>query len=158
MPDENEGDVFRRTSYRPVYQEPAEPVQKEVNEDTAAQEQDEASVQEEQADIRPESASVQADPELLPENLRSRPLRKVTLGGISPRMAERMRQQAEEEQAEASGEKKPARPSGSGLFSAIGRGAKSIVPKRAAREENREEYEQGETSYAENPEENYEED
>ena len=161
MPDENEGDVFRRTSYRPVYQEPEQDVQEETaQEEETSSEQDEAPVQEEtRREEEPDNDFVQADPETLPDNLRSRPLRKVTLGGISPQMAERMRQKAEDAQAEASGEKKPARPAVSGLFSAIGRGAKSIVPKRIAREENWEEEEpaQEETPYEENYEENYDE-
>lgn len=156
MPEEKEGDVFRSTSYRPVYQEPEEekPVENEKPEEDAQPEK----VEPEKSESAPEEKPrVNADPESLPENLRARPLRKVTLGGISPQMAERMRQQAEEEQAEAAGEKKPARPVVPGLFSAIGRGAKSIVPKRIAREENWDEEEnaQDEPGYDENYDENY---
>ena len=156
MTDENEGDVFRRTSYRPVYQEPEaeKPAEEEAAAENAPQEQAGPADPENKPEEKPR---IHADPESLPENLRARPLRKVTLGGISPQMAERMRQQAEEEQAEAAGEKKPARPVVQGLFSAIGRGAKSIVPKRIVREENWDETDevQEEPAYEENYDENY---
>lgn len=141
MPEEGDGDVFRRTSYRPVYQETA-PAQ-EGAEEPAAQENTFAA---------PEAAAQlpEGDPSALPESLKSQPFKPVKLGGISPQMAERMRRQAEEETAE---EKKPARPVVPGLFSSIGRGAKSIVPKRELPENMPEEDEA--TEYDENADETY---
>ena len=148
MPDENEGDVYRRTSYRPAYQEK----QKTPAEDPAAQ------AEENEADAQPEQPQdVPADPSELPEDLRSRPLRKMTMGGISPQVAERMRAVEEMAAQAESGDQKPARPKVSALFSSIGRGAKTLVPKRQVFEEEQEQeetYEAGE-SEQETYEENY---
>ncbi|MDO4741285.1 MAG: peptidoglycan-binding protein [Eubacteriales bacterium] len=122
MPEENEDDVVRRTSYRPAYQEPEQPLAQQEEAAESAPEQEQS------APEAPPEQPVEADPSTLPEEMRVRPLRKVTLGGISPQMAEHMKR-AEEEAAAAS-EKKLARPSVSGLFSSSARGTKTIVPKR----------------------------
>lgn len=157
MAPEDESDVFRRTTYRPAYQEPEEEPVQEEEEQLEGQSAPEEAAQEAAQEEKPaEPEPIKADPESLPENLRARPLRKVTLGGISPQMAERMRLQEEQERAKAAGEKKPARPVVPGLFSAIGRGAKSLVPKREVYEEPEEEYQDDENA-AETYEENYDE-
>ncbi len=156
MQNENDGDILRRTAYRPAFQEEAPEIEPE---EAPAQPETEEIVEEEPAPL--------GDPSALPDNMRFRPFTPLKSAGISPRMAERMRKAEEEAAAAAAaeaeageeGEKKPARPVVSGLFSAIGRGAKTLVPKREVfSEETQEEvyedevYDDDETPYDEEDE------
>lgn len=157
MPEENADDVFRRTSYRPVYQEPEQPAEEEAPaQDEAPAQSEPAPEQAKEAAPEPAQPAVEADPSALPDSLKSQPLRKVTLGGISPQMAERMRRQAEEDAAQPE-ESAPARPKVSGLFSSIGRGARTLVPKRIAAQPEEEFYDEAAEGeeYAEPADDNY---
>lgn len=157
MPEENADDVFRRTSYRPVYQEPEQPAEEEAPaQDDAPAQSEPAPEQAKEAAPEPAQPAVEADPSALPDSLKSQPLRKVTLGGISPQMAERMRRQAEEDAAQPE-ESAPARPKVSGLFSSIGRGARTLVPKRIAAQPEEEFYDEAAEGeeYAEPADDNY---
>lgn len=158
MPDENEGDVLRRTSYRPAYQEPEQPKagpESEPSADAAAEQSAPETAKAEPA--APMSEPVTADPSELPESMRVQPMRKLRLGGISPSLAQRI-QQAEEQSAEAA--EKPARPNVSGLIAGIGRSARTLVPKREVYEQEPAEEEdvsvQDEPAQA-NDEQNYDE-
>jgi len=149
MPEENEGDVVRRTSYRPAYQEPEQPQEAEPEQEQPAPE----------TQPEPEQPAP-ADPEELPEEMRVQPMRKLSLGGISPNLAERMRQAEQEQNEEQPAEKKPSRPVVSGLFSAIGsRGARTLAPKRAASYDEEEVYDEqpAQDITQENAEQTYEE-
>lgn len=146
MPVETDGDVLRGTSYRPVYQESEPQEEQEAAEQSEEQievgeeQQETEQTDEEQAPAEPQP---KGDPSKLPENMRFQPFKPVKLAGISPETAERMRQQAEREEQ---GEQKPARPSVPKLFSSIGRGAKSAVPKREVFEQYDDEDEAAENS------------
>lgn len=137
MPEENADDVFRRTSYRPVYQEPAR--QEEEPSSREEQKKPESEQGSEKANSGAgkarQTSSADADLSALPEEMRPKPLQKVTLKGISPQMAERMRAQQEEEES-APAKKKPARPVVPSLFSSAGRGAKTVVPRREVPKQN----------------------
>lgn len=123
LPDPGEEeDILRRTAYRPTFQKEEAPAPPP----TEAKSAEEA----------PAPSAPTGDIDSLPANMRFRPLTPVSPAGISSRMVQRMRKAEEEAAARqeadaaAEGDHKPARPTVSGIFSAIGRGAKTLVPKR----------------------------
>lgn len=149
MEDSDGGDVFRRTSYRPVLEE--EPTPASLSEDEeqegngAASEEkapetdakrsgEETAAKEEKTERSGEEqkASAQSEPVELPESLRAKPLRPVRPTGISEQTQKRMQFLREQNEAREDGQpqKKPAKPVVASLFSGGGRGANTKVPKR----------------------------